>query len=88
MRTRAVRDGDTYVLNGTKCWITGAGVSTHYTVMAVTDPGKGANGISAFVVASRRPGLLGRHQGAQARHQGLADLRDLLRGLPHPGRRG
>ena len=44
MRTRAVRDGDAYVLNGTKCWITGAGVSTHYTVMAVTDPAKGANG--------------------------------------------
>ena len=85
MRTRAVRDGDDYVLNGTKCWITGAGVNTHYTVMAVTDPGKGANGISAFVVASRRPRLLGRHQGAQARHQGLPDLRDLLRGLPHPG---
>ena len=50
MRTRAVRDGDSYVLNGTKCWITGAGVSTHYTVMAVTDPTKGAKGISAFVV--------------------------------------
>ncbi|CAA9325933.1 MAG: Acyl-CoA dehydrogenase, short-chain specific, partial [uncultured Frankineae bacterium] len=33
----------------------------------------------------RRPRVLGRHQGAQARHQGLADLRDLLRGLPHPG---
>ena len=50
MRTGAVRDGDSYVLNGTKAWITGAGVSTHYTVMAVTDPDKGANGISAFVV--------------------------------------
>jgi alkylation response protein AidB-like acyl-CoA dehydrogenase len=50
MRTRAVRDGDHWVLNGTKCWITNAGVSTWYTVMAVTDPGRGANGISAFVV--------------------------------------
>ena len=50
MKTRAVRDGDGYVLNGTKCWITGAGVSTHYTVMAVTDPDRGANGISAFIV--------------------------------------
>ncbi len=57
MKTRAVRDGESYVLNGTKCWITGAGVSTHYTVMAVTDPGKGANGISAFVVAADDPGL-------------------------------
>src|SRR3569832_899608 len=50
MRTRAVRDGDTYVLNGSKAWITNAGVSTYYTVMASTDPTKGANGISAFVV--------------------------------------
>src|SRR5687767_8845115 len=38
MRTRAVRDGDTYVLNGAKRWITNAGVSEFYTVMAVTDP--------------------------------------------------
>jgi alkylation response protein AidB-like acyl-CoA dehydrogenase len=50
MRTRAERDGDHWVLNGTKCWITNAGVSTWYTVMAVSDPGRGANGISAFVV--------------------------------------
>ena len=57
MRTRAVRDGDSYVLNGTKCWITGAGVNTHYTVMAVTDPDKGANGISAFVVHADDPGF-------------------------------
>jgi alkylation response protein AidB-like acyl-CoA dehydrogenase len=50
MRTRAVRDGDSYVLNGTKRWITNAGVSQFYTVMAVTEPGVGARGISAFVV--------------------------------------
>ena len=50
MRTKAVRDGDSYVLNGTKRWITNAGVSRFYTVMAVTDPGAGASGISAFVV--------------------------------------
>ena len=57
MRTRAVRDGDTYVLNGTKAWITNAGVSTYYTVMASTDPSKGANGISAFVVHKDDPGF-------------------------------
>jgi alkylation response protein AidB-like acyl-CoA dehydrogenase len=50
MKTRAVRDGDSYVLNGTKRWITNAGVSAYYTVMAVTDPAAGPNGISAFVV--------------------------------------
>ncbi|MGZ6793945.1 MAG: acyl-CoA dehydrogenase family protein, partial [Mycobacteriales bacterium] len=47
MKTRAVRDGDSWVLNGTKCWITGAQVNTHFTVMASTDPSKGAKGISA-----------------------------------------
>jgi alkylation response protein AidB-like acyl-CoA dehydrogenase len=57
MRTRAVADGDSYVLNGTKCWITGAGVSTHYTVMAVTDPEQGPRGISAFVVHADDPGF-------------------------------
>jgi alkylation response protein AidB-like acyl-CoA dehydrogenase len=50
MRTRAVRDGDSYVLNGTKRWITNAGISKFYTVMAVTDPAAGPAGISAFVV--------------------------------------
>ncbi|HVF21125.1 MAG TPA: acyl-CoA dehydrogenase [Mycobacteriales bacterium] len=57
MKTRAVRDGDSYVLDGSKRWITGAGVSTWYTVMAVTDPEKKANGISAFVVHADDPGF-------------------------------
>jgi alkylation response protein AidB-like acyl-CoA dehydrogenase len=50
MRTRAVRDGDDYVLTGTKYWITNAGVSDVYTVFAVTDPAAGHRGISCFVV--------------------------------------
>ena len=50
MKTRAVRDGDDWVLNGQKSWITNAGVSKYYTVMAVTDPDAGPKGISAFVV--------------------------------------
>jgi alkylation response protein AidB-like acyl-CoA dehydrogenase len=50
MKTRAVRDGDGWVLNGVKRWITNAGVSQFYTVMAVTDPDAKANGISAFIV--------------------------------------
>jgi alkylation response protein AidB-like acyl-CoA dehydrogenase len=57
MTTRAVLDGDHWVLNGTKCWITNAGVSTYYTVMAKTDPNAGAKGISAFVVHSGDPGF-------------------------------
>src|SRR6059058_1733655 len=44
MRTRAVLRGDDWVLNGTKSWITNAGVSTYYTVMAVTEPGVGTQG--------------------------------------------
>jgi alkylation response protein AidB-like acyl-CoA dehydrogenase len=50
MKTRAVQDGDGWVLNGQKSWITNAGISTYYTVMAVTDPAARSRGISAFVV--------------------------------------
>jgi alkylation response protein AidB-like acyl-CoA dehydrogenase len=57
MKTRAIRDGDWWVLNGTKMWITNAGVSQYYTVMAVTDPDRGARGISAFVVEKSDPGV-------------------------------
>jgi alkylation response protein AidB-like acyl-CoA dehydrogenase len=57
MTTRAVRDGDGWVLNGTKRWITNAGVSTYYTVMASTDPSAKSRGISAFVVHADDPGF-------------------------------
>jgi alkylation response protein AidB-like acyl-CoA dehydrogenase len=50
MKTRAVVDRDGWLLNGQKSWITNAGVSTYYTVMASTEPDAGAHGISAFVV--------------------------------------
>ncbi|MBN7302436.1 acyl-CoA dehydrogenase [Mycobacteroides abscessus subsp. bolletii] len=50
MRTRAKADGDDWIINGSKCWITNGGKSSWYTVMAVTDPEKKANGISAFMV--------------------------------------
>ena len=58
MRTRAKADGDDWVLTGSKCWISNGGQSTWYTVMAVTDPDKGANGISAFVVHEDDPGFV------------------------------
>ncbi|WP_328957521.1 acyl-CoA dehydrogenase family protein [Kitasatospora purpeofusca] len=57
MRTRAVRDGDFWVLDGVKRWITNAGVSEFYTVMAVTDPEKRSKGISAFVVEKGDAGV-------------------------------
>jgi alkylation response protein AidB-like acyl-CoA dehydrogenase len=50
MTTRAVRDGDEYVLSGTKHWITNAGISDLYTVFAKTDPTAGHRGISCFMV--------------------------------------
>lgn len=57
MRTRAVRDGDDWVLDGVKRWITNAGESEFYTVLAVTDPEKGSRGISAFVVEKSDEGV-------------------------------
>jgi alkylation response protein AidB-like acyl-CoA dehydrogenase len=57
MKTSATRDGDSYILGGVKRWITNAGVSEYYTVMAVTDPDKGARGISAFVVEKSDEGV-------------------------------
>ena len=50
MRCRAVRDGDTYVLTGSKYWITNAGISDTYTVFAKTDPDAGHRGVSCFLV--------------------------------------
>ncbi len=50
MRTRAVRDGDDYILSGSKYWITNAGISDVYVVFAKTDPDTGGRGISCFLV--------------------------------------
>ncbi|HIT74480.1 MAG TPA: acyl-CoA dehydrogenase family protein [Candidatus Avipropionibacterium avicola] len=57
MTTKAVRDGDGWLLSGVKRWITNAGVSKYYTVFAVTDPDKRSKGISAFVVDIDDPGV-------------------------------
>jgi alkylation response protein AidB-like acyl-CoA dehydrogenase len=57
MKTRAVHTDSGYVLNGVKRWITNARVSKYYTVMAVTDPSAGPNGISAFVLEDGDPGF-------------------------------
>jgi alkylation response protein AidB-like acyl-CoA dehydrogenase len=57
MKTRAVRDGDHFVLNGVKRWITNAGVSDLYTVFAVTDPDARSKGISAFLVEKSDDGV-------------------------------
>ncbi len=57
LRTRAVREGDGYVLDGVKQFISGAGTSDLYVVMARTGPDPGAKGVSAFVVEKGTPGL-------------------------------
>jgi alkylation response protein AidB-like acyl-CoA dehydrogenase len=57
MRTEALREGDDYVLNGSKRFITNAGVAHLYTVFAKTDPGARHGGISAFVVEADSPGF-------------------------------
>lgn len=57
MRTRAEKRGDTYVLNGNKIWITQGSVADVICVFAVTDPAKGPNGISAFIVEKTAPGF-------------------------------
>ncbi len=53
MRTTAVRDGDEWVLNGTKCFITNGAVADIFVVFAVTDKSKGTKGISAFLVEKK-----------------------------------
>jgi alkylation response protein AidB-like acyl-CoA dehydrogenase len=55
--TTAVKDGDSYVLNGTKQWITNAGEAEFYTIIALTDRTKGARGASAFLVEKNDPGV-------------------------------
>ena len=57
IRTTAVEDGDFWVLNGTKQWITNGGESQIYTIVALTDPSKGARGASIFVVEDGDPGF-------------------------------
>ncbi len=57
MKTRAVLNGDSYVLNGTKQWITNGGEAGIYTIIAMTDPSRGARGASAFIVEDGTPGF-------------------------------
>jgi butyryl-CoA dehydrogenase len=56
-KTRAVRDGDSYVLTGTKVWITNAGEAAWYVVMAMTQPEAGTRGITAFLVSAGDEGF-------------------------------
>ncbi len=57
IQTTAVLDGDEWVLNGTKQWITNGGQAHIYTIIAITDPHKGARGASMFIVEADDPGF-------------------------------
>ena len=57
IQTRAVRDGNHYVLNGTKAWVTNGGVSGVYLVFAKTDPAAASRGVTAFLVEPDFPGF-------------------------------
>src|SRR5512141_3472426 len=57
MSSRATRDGDTYVLNGRKSWVTSGPVADYYVVFMMTNPERRQNGISAFLVPANTPGL-------------------------------
>jgi alkylation response protein AidB-like acyl-CoA dehydrogenase len=57
LKTKAERRGDGWVINGSKKWISNAGVSEFYTVIAQTDPSLGSKGITAFVVEKSDPGV-------------------------------
>lgn len=63
MRGTAVRDGDEYIINASKCFITTGQYADVYVVMASTDKSKGSRGISAFIVERSRPGItVGKHE--------------------------
>ena len=57
IRTTAIKDGDHYILNGTKQWITNGGEADIYTIFAMTNPEKGARGASAIIVEKGTPGF-------------------------------
>ena len=58
IQTTAAKDGNNYVINGIKQWITGGGEADIYVVIAITDKKKGTRGVSAFIVEKEDPGIL------------------------------
>lgn len=57
IKTLAKKEGDFYILNGMKQWITNGGIADIYIIIAITDPAKGARGASAFIVEKNDPGF-------------------------------
>ena len=82
LRTTAKRDGDEWVLNGTKVFITNGGIADVTVVVATVDPDLGHRGQASFVVPKGTPGLSQGKKESQARHPRVADHRGDPRGLP------
>ncbi len=57
IKTKAIKKEDEYIINGSKCFISNGGIASLYVVFALTDPDKGARGMSAFIVPRETPGL-------------------------------
>jgi len=80
LKTTAVKDGDEYVLNGTKCFITNGGIADIHVIFATTDPSLGWGGLAAFVVPKGTPGLsMGKKEkklGVRASHTAEVILQD------------
>jgi len=57
LKTKAIKDGSEYIINGSKCFISNGKIAGFYTVFALTNPTKGARGMSAFLVPRETPGL-------------------------------
>ena len=69
LKTKAVKDGDSYILNGTKCFITMAPIADYHIVYAKTSPEKGTKGISAFIVDKNLEGVsVGKHEEKMGQH--------------------
>ena len=82
MRCKATKQADgTYVINGKKSWITSGPVAKYIVLFAMTEPDKGARGITAFMVDTDKRRLPPRQDRAQARHPRLGHLRDRVRRL-------
>ncbi len=68
VRTKATRQGDEWILNGSKAWCTNAGISDFIVTLARTDPAEGSHSLSMFIVPANTPGL---HVGPQEKKMGL-----------------
>ena len=84
LRTTAKLDGDEWVLNGTKVFISNGGIADVNVVVATVDPDLGHRGQASFIVPKDTPGPLAGQEGGQDRHPRLADRGGRARGRPDP----